>query len=213
SWRRMASAALAWSILCALSELPLFGAVATLLKGIGLFVAQVALALFFARDLGEVGRVRALGLVAPEKLGLALAGALAAWPLLVASARLSLAWVPSTSEAPIESFIAWPSGMLAAALLGVLLPAAEELFFRGYLYAALLPFGRFAAALLSVLLFGLLHVEQSWGNWGGLVAVFAVGALLCALRVLSGSTLITALCHVAYNLTLSITSIAASSRS
>ncbi|HEX4353900.1 MAG TPA: type II CAAX endopeptidase family protein [Polyangiales bacterium] len=204
--------ALALAILYGASELPLFGAAATLLKGVLLFGVQVALACLFARGSGAASRARALGLVAPPKMGRALACAFAAWPLLVASARLSLHWVPSTGEAPIENFIAWPSGMLATALLGVLLPAAEELFFRGYLYGALLPLGRLAAGLISVCLFGLLHVEQSWGNWGGLVAVFAVGALLCALRVVSGSTLISALCHVAYNLTLSIMSIAASVR-
>jgi membrane protease YdiL (CAAX protease family) len=125
---------------------------------------------------------------------------------------LSLRWVPSTSEAPIETFISWPSGMLSAALLGVLLPAAEELFFRGYLYAALLPLGRAAAAIVSVLVFGSMHAVQSWGNWGGLAAVFAAGATLCAVRVISGSTLIAALVHVAYNLTLSLASIAASLR-
>jgi membrane protease YdiL (CAAX protease family) len=209
---RAALALLAIGSVLAASELPIVGSSAVLAKGLGLFGLQVGLAYGLARPLADGRTAQLLGLVAPRHVASALGSALLAWPLLVASARLALRWVPQTGEAPIETFISWPSGMLAAALLGVLLPAAEELFFRGYLYAALLPLGRAAAAIVSVCVFGLLHAEQSWGNWGGLAAVFAVGAVLCATRVVSGSTLIAALVHVAYNLTLSVASIAASER-
>jgi membrane protease YdiL (CAAX protease family) len=207
---RVALPLLALASLLAASELPIVGSSAVLAKGLGLFALQVGLAYALARQLAGQRSAQLLGLVAPRQVAAALGSALVAWPLLVASARLALRWVPPSGEAPIETFISWPSGMLAAALLGVLLPAAEELFFRGYLYAALLPLGRASAAIASVGVFGLLHAEQSWGNWGGLAAVFAVGAVLCAVRVVSGSTLIAALVHVAYNLTLSIASIAAS---
>jgi membrane protease YdiL (CAAX protease family) len=209
---RAALAGFALAGVFGLSELPIVGSSAVLAKGALLFAAQVGLAYALARNLADGPTAAVLGLLAPRRTVSAFASALLAWPLLVASARLSLRWVPSTSEAPIESFISWPSGMLSAALLGVLLPAAEELFFRGYLYAALLPLGRAAAAIVSVLVFGSMHAVQSWGNWGGLAAVFAAGAVLCAVRVISGSTLIAALVHVAYNLTLSVASIAASLR-
>jgi membrane protease YdiL (CAAX protease family) len=204
---RLTLAAFAMLVLYGVSQLPSPGSTFTLAKGMLLLASQCALAYGLARGFARADIASALGLVAPPRRLLAFGSALATWPLLVSSARLALRWVPSTGESPIQSFISWPSGMLAAALLGVLLPFAEELFFRGYLYAALFPLGRFAAAGVSVLLFGLMHAEQSWGNWGGLAAVFAAGSVLCALRVVTGSTLICALTHVAYNLTLSLASI------
>jgi membrane protease YdiL (CAAX protease family) len=204
---RLALAALAMLVLYALSQLPSPGSSFTLAKGLLLLGTQAALAYGLALGFASADSVRALGLVSPRQRLLAFGSALAAWPLLVSTARLALRWVPSTGESPIQSFISWPSGMLAAALLGVLLPFGEELFFRGYLYAALLPLGRVAAAGVSVVAFGLMHAEQSWGNWGGLAAVFAAGGVLCAVRVITGSTLICALTHVAYNLTLSLASI------
>jgi membrane protease YdiL (CAAX protease family) len=207
---RAAFALLAMTMLYALSQLPSPGSSFTLAKGVLLFALQAGLAYQFASRFAGGDTMRALGLVAPLHMRTALGSGLLAWPMLVSTARLALRWVPTTGESPIQSFIAWPSGMLAAALLGVILPAAEELFFRGYLYAALLPFGRAAAAGVSVALFGLMHAHQSWGNWGGLASVFAAGAVLCAVRLISGSTLISALTHVAYNLTLSLASIAAS---
>jgi membrane protease YdiL (CAAX protease family) len=207
---RAAFALLAMTMLYALSQLPSPGSSFTLGKGVLLLALQAGLAYQFASRFAPGDTRRALGLVAPLHMRTALSSGLLAWPLLVTTARLALHWVPSSGESPIQSFIAWPSGMLAAALLGVLLPAAEELFFRGYLYAALLPLGRAAAAGVSVALFGLMHAQQSWGNWGGLAAVFAAGAVFCALRLISGSTLISALTHVAYNLTLSLASIASS---
>ena len=79
------------------------------------------------------------------------------------------------------------------------------------MYAVLLPIGRASAAGISLLIFTLLHVEQSWGNWGGLLAIVAAGSVLTGLRVLTGSTLVSALTHVAYNLTLSLNSIYAAS--
>jgi membrane protease YdiL (CAAX protease family) len=202
---------IAMALLYGLSQLPSPGSSFTLAKGVLLLALQTGLAFWFTRQFAQGHVAQALGLWAPTRMGVGLSSAVVAWPLLVGTARLALRWVPSTGEAPIQSFISWPSGMLAAALLGVLLPAAEELFFRGYLYAALLQFGRPAAAIGSVALFGLMHAEQGWGNWGGLAAVFAAGAVLCGVRVLTDSTLIAALTHVAYNLTLSLASIAAAS--
>jgi membrane protease YdiL (CAAX protease family) len=134
--------------------------------------------------------------------------AVAAVPLLVSAARLSMRIVPSTEVAPIQHFIAWPSGMLSAALLGVLLPLGEELFFRGYLFGAWLRFGRACAFASSVVAFGLMHLAQSWGNWGGLLAICLTGAVLSGLRLLTGSACLPAISHVAYNLTLSLSTLA-----
>lgn len=179
------------------------GALFTLLKGLGMAALQIGLAFALAWRWGETNARVRLGL-GPARGKLALAGVVCAWPCLVLAARVSLYVVPSTGEAPIQTFVSWPSGMLTAALLGALLPAAEELFFRGYVYGTWLRFGKLTAAVSSVLVFGILHAQQSWGNWGGLVAVFVTGAAMCALRMFTGSTWLAALCHLAYNLTLSL---------
>jgi len=211
-------AGLAVLLLLGASELPLFGATYTVLKGALLFSVQAGLAFGLGRFLNAkhdpihpLGTAAKLGLLRPQRAVIAITAGVIAWPLLVISARLAMRFVPSTGEAPIEAFIAWPSGMLAAALLGILLPLGEELFFRGYLYAVLLPNGRAFAASISLLVFTLLHVQQTWGNWGGLLAIVCTGSVLTGLRVLTGSTLVSALTHVAYNLTLSLGSIYAAS--
>jgi membrane protease YdiL (CAAX protease family) len=192
---------------------PSQGALETLFKGVLLFGLQVGLAWLFVRAAREPGssltvrRLRALGMRRMVRPKLTCGAAVLAVPALVAVAKLSLRFVPSTGEAPLQTFISWPSGMLSAALLGVLLPAGEELFFRGYVLGALLRYGRALAVLGSTLAFGLMHAEQSWGNWGGLFAVFVTGTILALLRVLGGSTTVCAISHVAYNLTLSASSI------
>jgi predicted PurR-regulated permease PerM len=52
------------------------------------------------------------------------------------------------------------------------------------------------------LLFASAHVQQLWGNWGALLSVTLTGAALTALRAWSGSTLISAIAHLLYNLSL-----------
>jgi membrane protease YdiL (CAAX protease family) len=110
--------------------------------------------------------------------------------------------VPRTGEAPIETYIAWPSGALSFALVGMAAPLAEELFFRGFVFGALRRLGLLAAFLGSFGLFVLAHVQQVWGSWGALVSLILTAATLTALRALSGSTLVPALAHVLFNLSL-----------
>ncbi len=186
------------------TQLPFYGSTLTLAKGVLLLGLEAGMALFFSRRLGGADM---LALHGPAQRTRALVAAAAAWPLLVAFAKLSLVFVPATGEAPIETFVSWPSGLLSAALLGVFLPLGEELFFRGYVYGSLLPLGKKLAAALSLLAFVGLHAQQSWGQWGGLFAIACAGATFTGLRMLTGSTLVPALTHVAYNLALSLASI------
>lgn len=189
------------------SLIPLTGPTLTLAKGVGLLSVQLGLAFVLTRATHGVDRTARLALVRPAQVWSPLLRALAALPALVGAAMLAVRLVPSTGEAPIQTFVSWPSGMLAAALLGVFLPIGEEVFFRGYLYAALLGYGRFCSVVVNSSVFGSLHALQGWGNWGGLVGVFAAGLVFLWLRVASGSVLVAALLHVAYNLTLSMASL------
>jgi membrane protease YdiL (CAAX protease family) len=188
---------------------PSSGGLHTLFKGCGLLAVQLAISLALVARTRPHDKNDALGLTGVTRPVQSALLAIAAVPLLVAAARFSMRVVPSTEIAPIQTFIAWPSGMLSAALLGVLLPLGEELFFRGYLFGAWQRFGNTFALLGSVVVFGLMHLEQSWGNWGGLLAICLTGAVLSGLRLLTGSVCLSAISHVAYNLTLSASTLLA----
>jgi membrane protease YdiL (CAAX protease family) len=204
--RQALGAVMVLGVLIAITELPSLGASQTLCKGLALVLLQAGAALLLARVFWRARMLEALGLQPPARRAAWIAIAPGAALLLFASARLSLRLVPATGEAPIQSFVSWPSGMLCFAALGVLLPVGEELFFRGYLYRVALPLGSGAAFAIAWLSFVALHAQQSWGNWGGLVAVAAAGLVLTALRARSGSVLIAALAHLLYNSALSMAS-------
>lgn len=201
--RALGGAALGLLVLYLASQVETPGSALTLAKGVALALLQIGGALVLAR-----------WLLGPEPLD-ALAGrppaARIKWSLLsavcaaglVLAARVSLALVPATGEAPIQTFVSWPSGLLSFAALGVILPVGEEIFFRGYLYRAALVLGRPPAFLLTTASFVLLHAPQSWGNWGGLLAIAITGVVLTALRAGSGSLLAPLLAHLLYNFVLS----------
>lgn len=183
-------------------RLPIPGAVGGLARGLTLSLIQVAIAVGFAFYLYRTPRV-GLSLYAPTRhAGAWLFGAMALALVLRPMASLALRVVPATGEAPIEAFISWPSGALAFAALGMVVPLAEELFFRGFVYGTLAPLGRGIAIPLTTVLFAAVHAQQTWGNWGALLAVTVTGFVLTCLRALSGSTLVPAVAHLLYNLTL-----------
>ncbi len=207
SARSLVGAAIALFALLVVTRLPSEGPSSTLLKGLLLVALQTAGVVALARAVQRrVPFAGPLAIGAPaHKLRWLLAALLVAAACVVC-AKLALRLVPATSEAPIQTFVSWPSGRLCFAALGVLLPVGEELFFRGYLYRTALRFGRSAAFWITLSLFVVLHAEQSFGNWGGLLSIGFTGVALTALRARSGSVLVPALAHVLYNFTLSMAS-------
>ena len=94
----------------------------------------------------------------------------------------------------------WPSAGLALGTIGVLVPLAEEMFFRGFVFGVVAArYGRGVGFAVAVVLFGLAHVPQTWGAWGATVAVLLTGAVLTAIRAWSRSVYVSALAHLAYN--------------
>jgi membrane protease YdiL (CAAX protease family) len=183
-------------------ELPLRLSAGGLVRGLLIAALELGLAVLGARLVFQHGR-RGLALFAPEnRAGLWLFGACATSILLRVLSHWALRLVPSTGEAPIEAFISWPSGALSFALLGMAVPLAEELFFRGFVFGALSGLGRLSACLGTLLLFSLAHAQQVWGNWGALLSVTLTGTLLTLLRAYSGSSLVPAVAHVLFNLSL-----------
>lgn len=86
--------------------------------------------------------------------------------------------------------------LLKSALLA---PVLEELFFRGYLLHAMKRFGEPRAAAVSALCFALVHLGGTPCAW---VMYAAMGLLLAALTLRTGSLLAPMLVHAVYNLTL-----------
>jgi membrane protease YdiL (CAAX protease family) len=193
----------ALGLLGASTYLPLYGSALGFVKGVLIFLLQTVAALALA-GLWSAPRRTSLGLARPDRPLLWLAAAPVISVVLAFCARIALRVTPSTGEAPLESFISWPSGMLAFATIGVIAPIAEELFFRGYLFRVALPLGRIAACAITLSLFVALHLAQSWGNWGGVLAVALTGTVLTWLRAASGSLLPPMLAHVLYNAALSL---------
>jgi membrane protease YdiL (CAAX protease family) len=183
-------------------RLPLPGAIGGLLRGLGFALVECGVAVAAALYLYKAPR-EGLALHAPaERPGLWLLVAALSAALLNPLARLAMSVVPATGEAPIEAFISWPSGALAFAVLGMVVPLAEELFFRGFVFGALRPLGLGVASVGTVVLFAGAHAQQAWGNWGALLSVTVTGIILTALRAVTGSAIVPAVAHLLYNLSL-----------
>lgn len=205
--RSVLGASIAVAALVGGTQLALFGSSLGVIKGVLLTGVQAGLTALLCLKLGAGPVRQQLALVRPSRTAVQLPVALATGVLLVFSARIAMRLVPSTGEAPIQTFLSWPSGALAFGALGVLLPLAEEIFFRGYLYRLTLPMGKIAAFTLTWGLFVALHAQQAWGNWGALLSIAITGAALTALRAWSGSTLVPAAAHLLYNFMLAMASL------
>lgn len=201
-WWALAFSLSAMALFALALRMPLGGALGGLARGLSVALIEVGLAVGGGLLVFR-GTRNGLRLFAPQgKAGLWLLVACASALLLRPLSSLAMRLVPSTGEAPIEAFISWPSGALTFAMLGMVVPLAEELFFRGLLFGTLSPLGKPIAALGTIVLFTAAHAQQSWGNWGALSSVFLTGVVLTVLRALSGSTLVPAVAHVLFNLSL-----------
>lgn len=182
--------------------MPPWGAIATLLNATLIIAVELACVVAIPLQLGipvvevvALHRVRALWFLVIPVVGVALhrLGSLLAQN------------VPSTGTAPIETFVAQTSGFVTVALVSVLAPVVEELFFRGVVYGTLARAkNENAAALISFVVFVLVHVPQAYGAWGSLASIALTGAVLVALRRISGSVVVPACVHLVHNATITI---------
>jgi membrane protease YdiL (CAAX protease family) len=204
--RALAALALVASTMWLLAGLAPHGPTAGLVGGLALALIEVGIAYLLVRPAPSFDRTAALGLVRPERRNAAAAwliGAPFAGLALFFLARIALSLVPSTGEAPVETFVSWPSGMLSFAALAVAAPIAEEVFFRGLLFGVLRGAGGVGRTALAIagawVPFALAHAAQGWGNWGGLLSVLVAGLGFTLLRAASGSTLVPCVAHLVYN--------------
>ncbi|MBR5288791.1 MAG: CPBP family intramembrane metalloprotease [Clostridia bacterium] len=104
--------------------------------------------------------------------------------------RMGIVSAGASAAPPFALFVP----MLVKSVL--IAPACEELFFRGYLTAALREAGSRCVMLISALFFALMH-----GVNAALVPRFLMGLLLGALVMRTDSLLAAVIVHAAYNLT------------
>jgi membrane protease YdiL (CAAX protease family) len=180
------------------------GALHGLTRGLLLGAAELGLALGLAAWLvrrAEVSLAGVLGAVPPRGGAISLLSTPAVGAACAVTAVFALRFFPSPpGEVPIEAFVARPSGMLAFALLAVVVPVAEELFFRGFVYGtARRALGAPAAFVLSAGLFFAAHAPQDWGSVGGLLSVALIALATTTLRAATGSVATAMLAHLVYN--------------
>jgi membrane protease YdiL (CAAX protease family) len=138
--------------------------------------------------------------------------------------------IPMPKSIPMDSFFHSPSDVWIVTLFGTLLaPAFEEICFRGFLLPAfaiaydwlslprtpvayqrwqtttnLSTAGLLFSAIVTSLLFALLHAEQLAHAWGALAVLFVVSLVLTLVRVRTQSVACSALVHACYNLSVFI---------
>jgi membrane protease YdiL (CAAX protease family) len=161
---------------------------------VGLSIAAIVIALVAAR-------ARRL---TPERIGLRRPRFLATLAWLALYVAFMLATNAIMHWRGPWDFTPWiRQGPLVSALrvlaVGILGPIAEELIFRGVLFARVssTPVGVWGAAVLLAILWGCLHYAYA----GDVIALIIVcGLLLGAARVRTGSVWVPVLMHIAWNL-------------
>lgn len=84
-------------------------------------------------------------------------------------------------------------------------PFFEEIIFRGFFFYVIRPFkGALFAISFVALSFGLLHVEQYWGDWHAITIVGLFGLSLTLMREWTGSAVPGMIAHYVYNTCLTI---------
>lgn len=139
--------------------------------------------------------------------------------------------IPMPKSIPMDKFFHTPSDVWLVTLFGTFLaPAFEEICFRGFLLPAfaiaydwlslprtpveqqrwqtttnLTAAGLVFSAIVTSILFALLHAEQLAHAWGALFVLFCVSLVLTVVRIRTRSVACSVLVHACYNLSVFIT--------
>ena len=91
--------------------------------------------------------------------------------------------------------------MVVFLILAILVaPLLEEIVFRGYFFGVIkAAWGTTAAVVVIALLFGLMHVDQYWGDWTAITLVTILGFVMTILRSSTESVIPGVITHYVYN--------------
>lgn len=194
---------LAGALVAALCRIA-FRASALALGGVFYIAASVAalLFLFLAKPRGELAAKLGIGKVRLKDVKLALGGlgAVYAFELVTLPLwggvlrRLGIDYSEKQSLLDLCAGADWQLFMWLLVLVGLVIPAAEELFFRHLLFGALRPLGVFSALFLTAAIFGALH----WFIYGMWVLTF-FGIVLQWLYLRTGNLATNILAHAVFN--------------
>lgn len=113
---------------------------------------------------------------------------------------LSRSTQPSTPLSEILESTSYSMFAIFLAVALILAPLGEEIIFRGYFYRVLsILKGPGWAIVIVAGCFGLLHIEQYWGDWLAIGVVALLGLVLTFLRAWTQSTIASAVLHYVYN--------------
>lgn len=125
-------------------------------------------------------------------------------------------WVPMdrpVDQTVFAKFLAsGATGLVLFAVMALLIaPIVEEIVFRGFMLGAFTRrWGKGAALLVTVLIFGAIHLPQTWYYWPAIAGTFGLGVITAWMRLRSGSVLPAIATHFCYNLFPVVGAIAAS---
>lgn len=97
-----------------------------------------------------------------------------------------------------------PKNLLAAVLIYISVGINEEIFFRGYLFRSLLPYGKVAAYVICILVFTLVHFSNQTMSVPYLLVLILMTLLYVAMYDFTGSLLPGIIFHSTYDLLLAI---------
>jgi uncharacterized protein len=176
-----------------------------LLAAVGGQLIGLAAAFVYVRS-RRVDLRSVLGATRPAARLLLTGAAIGAGMLIVTSLVVAGLMRLTGSEQPAEQFLldeltrGGLSTLLAFVAAVVLAPVAEELLFRGFLFTALLRRrGVHVAALVSSLVFAVVHVDVALTQPLALVGLLIVGMALAYAYERSGSLLVPIAGHAAFN--------------
>jgi len=111
----------------------------------------------------------------------------------------------ATGEHPFTQMAESLSGLISIALIALLLPPVEELYYRGFIFPVIeRKFGGLPAILIVIIWFAAAHLAQSLDDWIAIPVTCALGAVLTIQRRITGSLTMPLVTHWTYNLCLVI---------
>ncbi|HEX7151891.1 MAG TPA: CPBP family intramembrane glutamic endopeptidase [Thermoanaerobaculia bacterium] len=166
-------------------------------------------AVFICARIFMWGRLREIG-VAPAPLGATLGWAVAGVAMAAAYLLFAARLVPPDPNAPAGPMaqLAEEGGLarIALAIAAVLLaPPVEEFLFRGMLFRGFSKsWGNVTAAIVTTVLFVLLHLADVWHYWPAIVMIALMALLTLTARLKTGSLVPSWAAHAAYNATVMV---------
>jgi membrane protease YdiL (CAAX protease family) len=186
------------------SDLESLGAKLGVQAMLALTMVAVALAVAGARaaETGSLSRAaRALGLRRPQP---PYVGATIAAYLVYIGCAFVIATLLDPQQEDVTRELGADDGVLGTIVAGLLIvvaaPLAEEVFFRGFLFAGIRRSAGFVvAALVSSLIWGFFHFTGESGSWGVVVQLSVFGVILAWLYERTGSIWPTIAVHALNN--------------